>query len=82
MDEAEASGQVWRDTVRRRGTVEQDRAALARLIGYDADPFEMQLYERASEPRILLVDRAQRRRAGQYERRVRRLKSRGRHRCE
>jgi hypothetical protein len=38
-DAAEASGEVWRDEVRRRETVEQDRAALARLVGWDADPF-------------------------------------------
>ncbi|XVQ10568.1 hypothetical protein ACQP1W_50075 [Spirillospora sp. CA-255316] len=79
MDEAEVSGQIWRDTVRRRGTVEQDREALARLIEYDADPFEVELYELAADPRTLLLDRTQRRKAGQYERRVRRLKARGQH---
>ncbi|MFI0357184.1 hypothetical protein [Actinomadura sp. 9N407] len=77
MDAVEISGQVWRDGVRRRGTVEQDREALARLIEYDADPFEVELYELAAEPRTLLIDRAQRRRAGQHERHVRRLKTRG-----
>jgi hypothetical protein len=77
VDEAEASRRVWRDQVRKRGTVEQDREALARLIEYDADPFEVELYELATDPRALLIDRAQRRRAGQHERHVRRLKSRG-----
>ncbi|KAB2347991.1 hypothetical protein [Actinomadura rudentiformis] len=77
MDAAEASAQVWRDMVRRRWTVEQDREALARLIEYDADPFEVELYELASDPQHLLIDRAQRRKAGQHERHVRRLKSRG-----
>jgi hypothetical protein len=62
--------------VRRRVTVEQDRAALARLIQYDADPFEFVLYEQAADPRTLVIDRAQRRRAGQHERHVRRLKRR------
>ncbi|HEU5026181.1 MAG TPA: hypothetical protein VFV01_14775 [Spirillospora sp.] len=78
MDEAEASGQVWRDEVRRRVTAEQDRDTLARLIEYDADPFEVELYELAADPRALVIDRAQRRDAGQHERRVRRLKQRGR----
>lgn len=72
------SGRVWRDGVRRRGTVEQDREALARLIEYDADPFEVELYELAADPLTLLIDRARRRRAGQYERRLRRLEERGR----
>jgi hypothetical protein len=78
MDEAEVSARVWRDEVRRRGTVEQDREALARLVEYDADPFEVELYELAADPLTLLVDRARRREAGQHERRVRRLKARGR----
>ncbi|MFA1546772.1 hypothetical protein [Actinomadura chokoriensis] len=78
MDAVEVSGQAWRDQVRQRGTVEQDRVALARLIEYDADPFEVELYELAADPRTLLIDRAQRRRAGQHERHVRRLKDRGR----
>ncbi|WP_235834091.1 hypothetical protein [Actinomadura logoneensis] len=67
----------WRSEVRKRPTAEQDRDALARLIEYDADPFEVELYELATDPRTLLVDRAQRRHAGQHERHVRRLKSRG-----
>ncbi|XRQ09091.1 hypothetical protein ACN3XK_73540 [Actinomadura welshii] len=78
MDAAQVSGRVWRDGVRRRGTVEQDREALARLIEYDADPFEVELYELAADPLTLLIDRARRRRAGQYERRLRRLEERGR----
>lgn len=76
MDEAELSGHAWREQVRRRATTEHDRNALARLIEYDADPFEVELYELAADPRTLLVDRAQRRRTGQHERHVRRLKSR------
>ncbi|GAA2279994.1 hypothetical protein GCM10010402_40880 [Actinomadura luteofluorescens] len=76
MDEAEASEHLWREHVRRRITAEQDRDTLARLIEYDADPFEVELYELAADPRTLLIDRAQRRRAGQHERHVRRLKER------
>lgn len=80
VDEVEASGQAWRDEVRRRVAVEQDRAALARLVELDADPFEVELYESICEPRELLIDRAQRSRAGQYERHVRRLRQRRAHR--
>ncbi|MEV0663365.1 hypothetical protein ACIBI3_06920 [Actinomadura luteofluorescens] len=78
MDEAEASGRVWREQVRHRWTAEQDRDTLARLIEYDADPVEVELYELAADPRTLLIDRAQRRRAGQHERHARRLKDRDR----
>ncbi|GAA3964500.1 hypothetical protein GCM10023085_53830 [Actinomadura viridis] len=77
--EAELSGHAWREHVSRRGTAEQDRGALARLIEHDADPFEVELYELAADPQTLLIDRAQRRRAGQHERHVKRLKSRGQH---
>ncbi|MEU7229923.1 hypothetical protein [Streptomyces chrestomyceticus] len=76
MDEAEASRQVWRDEVRVRPTAEQDREALARLIAVDADSFEVELYERAAEPQVLFIDRAQRSHVGQYTRRVRRLRER------
>lgn len=76
VDEAEVSGHAWRDGVRRRITTEQDQAALAPLIEYDADPFEVELYETASDPQVVFIDRAQRRRAGQHERHVRRLRSR------
>lgn len=79
MDEAQASGHVWREGVRHRPTVEQDRDALARLIEFDADPFKVQLYEWASDPQALRTDRAQRSRAGQYARHVRRLKDRAKH---
>ncbi|WP_018653827.1 hypothetical protein [Actinomadura flavalba] len=80
MDEAEASAHTWRSQVHRRGTVEQNREALSRLIKHDPDPFEVELYELTVDPRMLLVDRAQRRRAGQYERHLRRLKARRQHR--
>jgi hypothetical protein len=76
VDRVEASGEAWRDEVRRRPTAEQDRDALARLVDYDADPFEVDLYERAADPQVLLVDRAQRSRAGQYVRHMRRLRER------
>ncbi|MEU1124989.1 hypothetical protein ABZ371_15835 [Streptomyces sp. NPDC005899] len=64
MDEAEASGQVWRDEVRARPTAEQDRDALARLVEVDADSFEIELYERAVDPQVLSIDRAQRSHVG------------------
>ncbi|MGI5205043.1 hypothetical protein ACQEU6_26135 [Spirillospora sp. CA-108201] len=78
MDEAEASEDLWRDHVRRRVTAEQDRNTLACLIEYDADPFEVELYELAAAPQTLLIDRAQRLRAAQHERHVQRLKERRR----
>ncbi|MFD9869778.1 hypothetical protein ACFXI8_12090 [Streptomyces niveus] len=53
MDEAEASGQVWRDEVRARPTAEQNRNALARLVAVDADSFEVELYEHAADPQVL-----------------------------
>ncbi|WP_327664661.1 MULTISPECIES: hypothetical protein [unclassified Streptomyces] len=76
MDEAEASSQVWRDEVRARPTAEQDRDVLARLVEVDADSFEVELYERAADPLVLSIDRAQRSRAGQHARHVRRLRER------
>jgi hypothetical protein len=72
VDEAEASGQAWMNEVLRRPTAEQDRDALARLVEWDADPFEIALYERAADPQGILIDRAQRSRTGQHARHVRR----------
>lgn len=53
MDEAEASGHVWQHEVRRRAPAQQDRDALACLLEYDADPFEVELYKPASDPQTL-----------------------------
>jgi hypothetical protein len=79
MDEAEASGQAWRDEVRSRPTAEQDRDALAQLVEADADSFEVELYERAADPQVLSIDRAQSSQAGQYTRHVRQLRERQQH---
>lgn len=76
MDEAEGSAQAWANEVLRRPTAEQDRDALARLVEWDADPFEVELYEQAADPRRILIDRAQRSRAGQHARHLRRLRER------
>jgi hypothetical protein len=76
VDEAEASGQAWAYEVLRRPTAEQDRDSLARLIEWDADQFEVELYERAADTQGILIDRAQRSRAGQHARNVRRLRDR------
>lgn len=59
-----------------RPTAEQDRDALARLVEWDADSFEVELYERAADPQAILIDRAQWSRAGQHARHVRRLRDR------
>lgn len=76
MDEAEASGQAWMNKVLQRPTAEQDRDTLARLVEWDADPFEVELYERAADPLGILIDRARRSRAGQHARHVQRLRNR------
>ena len=72
VDIAEATGHLWREEVRRRGTVEQDREALGRLIDDDADLAEIEYYEWFSDPQLRYLDRAQRSYAGQYQRHVRR----------
>lgn len=59
---------MWVGEVSRRVMVEQDQAAPARLVEWDADPSEVELYESACAARGPLIDRAQRSRAGQYER--------------
>lgn len=74
-----ASAERWRAQVRSRGSVELDRKALARLIEYDGDAFETELYEHFSDPQIRLVDRAERSYVGQYDRRLRRLRERTEH---
>jgi hypothetical protein len=76
VDVAEASADEWRKYVRSRGSVEQDREALAQLIEYDGDAFEIELYEHASDPQVRLIDRAVRSRVGQYSRHLRRLEER------
>lgn len=73
------SAERWREQVRARGSIEQDREALARLIEYDHDLFETELYESFSDPQNRLVDRVERSYAGQYDRRLRRLRERARH---
>lgn len=73
------SAERWHEQVRARGSIEQDREALARMIEYDHDPFETALYESSSDPQNRLVDRAERSYAGQYDRRLRRLRERARH---
>ncbi|MGW2154869.1 hypothetical protein [Nonomuraea sp. NPDC001699] len=76
VDTAMASACAWRKLVRDRGSVERDREALAQLIEYDGDPFEIELYEHASDPQVRLIDRAVRSHVGQYNRRLRRLEER------
>ncbi len=45
MDDAEASGHVWKGVVRTRPTAHQ-----ARLVDVDADPVEVELYEHTAGP--------------------------------
>nr|WP_189081997.1 hypothetical protein [Mangrovihabitans endophyticus] len=57
----------------------RDAETLARLVAYDHDEFETELYEAAADPDAQALDDAQRSYAGQYRRRVRRLHERARH---
>ncbi|NRQ34635.1 hypothetical protein HII36_22760 [Nonomuraea sp. NN258] len=81
MDAAEAGGHAWRASRSRGDSIELDRQALARLIEYDADPFEVELYEWSSDPLQRLLDRARRSYAGQYRRHLRRRRDRDRDRA-
>jgi hypothetical protein len=67
------TGDAWRRPVRMRGSVEQDRLALGRLIDEDADPAEISYYESLSDPQVRMLNKAQRAYEGQYRRRIRRL---------
>ena len=56
---------------------EEDRAALARIIDAgEASAAEIEYYEAFSDPSARRLNQEQRRRAGQYLRRLRRLRSR------
>lgn len=79
MDEATASGAEWRNKVRTRSTAEQDREAAALRYEEDRDPYDFWHYEQLSNPQKLSIDRAQRSRAGQHARHVRRLQKRHEH---
>ncbi|GAA3419335.1 hypothetical protein GCM10018952_58360 [Streptosporangium vulgare] len=65
--------------LRAQSSIEQDREALVRLIEYDYDPFETELCESSTDPQNRLVDKAERSYAGQYDRRLCRLRERARH---
>ncbi|NUW43903.1 hypothetical protein HT134_27785 [Nonomuraea rhodomycinica] len=76
MDATDVSGHLWREGRSDGYSIERDRDALARLIASDADPFELELYEWASDPQARFLDRARRSRLGQYRRRLRRSQER------
>ena len=65
---ADLSAAIWRGNFEDGRSADNDRATLGRLIDYDHDEFETELYEWASDPQHLLIDRAQRRNAGQWRR--------------
>ena len=54
------TGVVWRQQVRLRGSIEQDRQALAHLIEEDADEAEISYYEALSDPQTRRIDQPQR----------------------
>lgn len=77
--EDDISGHVWREEVAKRPPRSQDAQALGRLIEYDHDPAEVAYYEAFADPDAQALDNAQRSYAGQYLRRLRRLRERHKH---
>ncbi|WP_412748736.1 hypothetical protein [Krasilnikovia sp. M28-CT-15] len=79
--EDDLGGHLWREGTAKRPPLAQDAEALGRLIAHDADPAEVSYYEAAADPDpdAQALDDAQRSHAGQYLRRVRRLRERERH---
>jgi hypothetical protein len=70
------TGLSWIEDTNERGSYDKrGREALARLVAYDHDPAETEYLEAESDPQFLAVQKAQRSYAGQYLRRLRRLRS-------
>jgi hypothetical protein len=65
---AALSAAIWRTRFENGWSEDNHRASLARLVDEDNDEYETELYESASDPQHLLIDRAQRRKAGQWRR--------------
>jgi hypothetical protein len=68
LDAADLSAAIWRRRFENGWSADNDRAALGRLIDHDHDEYETAIYEWTSDPQHLLIDRAQRRNAGQWRR--------------
>ncbi|MEQ4300538.1 hypothetical protein ABNF97_03945 [Plantactinospora sp. B6F1] len=78
MWDDDISGHVWREEAAKRSPLAQDAEALGRLIEQDQDPAEVSYYEAFADPDAQALDDAQRSYAGQYLRRLRRLRERDR----
>ncbi len=79
MQHGDVSSALWREAAATRTPLGQDAQALGRLIEQDHDPAEIFYYEAVSDPDAQALDDAQRSYAGQYRRRVRRLRERQKH---
>ncbi|MGK5440710.1 hypothetical protein ACSNN7_02605 [Micromonospora sp. URMC 105] len=80
VQDDDSSGYVWREEAAKRRRPAQDAEALGRLIEHDQDPAEVSYHEAFADPDAQALDDAQRSYAGQYLRRLRRLRERDRHR--
>jgi hypothetical protein len=75
----DASGAIWRAQAAERGASEDlVREALGQLIAADPtpDPAEVSYYEAQADPDARRLEKAQRSYAGQYARRLKRLRQR------
>jgi hypothetical protein len=79
VQDDDISGHLWREEVAKRPPLAQDAQALGRLIEHDQDPAEVAYYEEFADPDAQALDDAQRSYAGQYLRRLRRLRERDKH---
>lgn len=69
-----------RPHVHRLDSVERDRLALGKIVASGtASDAEVEYYEWFADPDVRALDRSQRRRAGQYIRRLRRRWQKSRH---
>ena len=80
MGAGDGDGEVWRVERAGRRPVSQDAEALGRLVDEDHDPAETEYYEALADSDVQALDDAQRSHAGQYLRRLRRLRSRSHYR--
>jgi hypothetical protein len=71
------SGELWRDAAARRGASDKRRReAASRYVRELQDHDDIALFELENDPDVVAVEDAQRSYAGQYRRRLRRLRSR------
>jgi hypothetical protein len=73
---ADLGAAAWRERFAHGQSLDREREALGRLVDFDHDEAETGYYEHACDPLALMLDRARRRKAGQYRRRLRRIRDR------